>query len=80
MESLDEADRGGRTPLHSAALDGDVEEVRSLVAAGCDPGAADRSGFTPLHFAPQGDIRRRLAPRWTVVPRSIRGIGSATPH
>jgi ankyrin repeat protein len=42
-----------RTPLHGAALRGDLSEVRRLLASGADPSAADADGFTPLHFAAQ---------------------------
>jgi ankyrin repeat protein len=40
----------GGTPLHTAALRGDLAEVERLVAAGADPSAADNNGFTPLHL------------------------------
>ena len=46
-------DEYGRTPLHYAAVDMDVARVRSLLADGADPGAADDGGWTPLHFAVQ---------------------------
>ncbi len=41
----------GNTLLHGAALSGDVEEVRLLLAAGADPCIANREGRTPLHAA-----------------------------
>src|SRR5215813_2030481 len=34
-----------------AASQGDLDEVRALVAAGADPGTADYDGRTPLHLA-----------------------------
>ena len=43
----------GRTPLHYAALDRPLEEVRLLLAAGSDVAARDKQGFTALHFACQ---------------------------
>jgi ankyrin repeat protein len=43
----------GRWPLHYAALKNDVEAARRLLADGADPNAADKAGFTPLHFAAQ---------------------------
>jgi ankyrin repeat protein len=46
-------DRAGRSPLHYAALDNDVELARSALADGVDPNGADRDGFRPLHFAAQ---------------------------
>lgn len=44
-------DEGGRSPLHYAAMDDDVDEVRRLIADGADPNASDARGFTPLHFS-----------------------------
>ena len=46
-------DRGGRSALHYAALDGDIDQVVALIAGGADVDLADRAGFTPLHFAAQ---------------------------
>jgi uncharacterized protein len=46
-------DRGGRTPLHYAALANDTDAVRTLLTGGTNPNVADRLGFTPLHFAAQ---------------------------
>ncbi|RXN31389.1 BRCA1-associated RING domain 1 [Labeo rohita] len=41
----------GETPLHLAAIKGDVEEVRKLLAQGADPNLKDNAGWTPLHEA-----------------------------
>jgi ankyrin repeat protein len=46
-------DRAGRTPLHYAAVDGEIGRVRELLVSGVDAGAADDEGSTPLHFAAQ---------------------------
>ena len=46
-------DIGGRTPLHYAALEGDVDRVTRLLAEGLDPNASDAQGFVPLQFAAQ---------------------------
>src|SRR5438094_9483673 len=48
-------DRAGRTPLHYAAGDSAVEQVRQLLASGMNPGAPDDDGWTPLHFAAQNN-------------------------
>jgi|SRR6476620_10772763 len=50
----DGLDRAGRSALHYAALDGDLDEVARLIADGFDVGLPDKAGFTPLHFAAQG--------------------------
>ena len=39
------------TPLHLAAIHGDVETVKVLLEAGADVNAADKIGMTPLHYA-----------------------------
>ncbi|WP_162006686.1 ankyrin repeat domain-containing protein [Roseimaritima sediminicola] len=44
-------DAAGRTPLHHAAIQGDLEEVKSLLASGADVDAATRYGVTPLRIA-----------------------------
>ncbi|XP_051998907.1 BRCA1-associated RING domain protein 1 [Xyrauchen texanus] len=41
----------GETPLHLAAIKGDLEEVRNLLALGADPNLKDNAGWTPLHEA-----------------------------
>ena len=41
----------GRTALHYAILDGDLEVARKLLAEGADANAADDNGWTPLHVA-----------------------------
>lgn len=46
-------DEYGRTALHYAANDGDVERCRALLQAGAGPNAQDDNGWTPLHFAAQ---------------------------
>jgi ankyrin repeat protein len=38
-------------PLHEAALAGDMEKVKSLLAKGADVNERGRWGYTPLHYA-----------------------------
>ena len=56
-------DRGGRLPLHYAALENNVADAEARIAAGDDVSFADKQGFTPLHFAAQEnalDVARTL--------------------
>nr|XP_023013649.1 ankyrin repeat domain-containing protein 11 isoform X1 [Leptinotarsa decemlineata] len=46
-----ERNERGETPLHLAAIKGDVEQVCKLLAHRADPNAADFAGWTPLHEA-----------------------------
>jgi len=49
-------DRAGRTPLHYAAGDGKLDDVKSLIAAGAEIDAREDTGqYTPLMFAAQRD-------------------------
>jgi ankyrin repeat protein len=50
-QDINQADAGGRTPLHEASMLGYEDSVRFLLDKGANPCAADTSGFTALHFA-----------------------------
>ncbi|KAM4609403.1 BRCA1-associated RING domain protein 1 [Polymixia lowei] len=41
----------GETPLHLAAIKGDVDAARELLDQGADPNLKDNAGWTPLHEA-----------------------------
>ncbi|CAN9497875.1 unnamed protein product [Ophioblennius macclurei] len=41
----------GESPLHLAAIKGDVEAVKELLEQGADPNLRDNAGWTPLHEA-----------------------------
>jgi ankyrin repeat protein len=44
-------DKAGRTPLHWAAFNGDLDTTTFLFSAGADISARDNDGYTPLHKA-----------------------------
>src|SRR4029453_520955 len=46
-------DRVGRSPLHYAAQEQDLNEAMRLIRGGSDVNLPDRDGWTPLHFAAQ---------------------------
>uniref|UniRef100_A0A3B4ZVW2 BRCA1 associated RING domain 1 n=1 Tax=Stegastes partitus TaxID=144197 RepID=A0A3B4ZVW2_9TELE len=46
-----ERNHKGETPLHLAAIKGDVEAVKELLNQGADPNLKDNAGWTPLHEA-----------------------------
>ncbi|XP_074649416.1 uncharacterized protein LOC141904685 [Tubulanus polymorphus] len=50
-ECLDERNRFGHTPLHKAAMNGQLACVIYLVEGGADVNSTDISGCTPLHHA-----------------------------
>ena len=51
----------GRTLLHGAAEDGQVEVIRLLVGRGADPNVFTRTGITPVHLAALGGHGEALA-------------------
>lgn len=65
---LESLDRAGRSPLHYAALEGDVNTADELIAKGLEPGLPDGAGFTPLHLAAQGQR--------AVVARHLLAVGA----
>jgi ankyrin repeat protein len=54
VEDRPPADVSGRTPLHYAALFGDLTKARELVGNGADVSVGDHDGQSPMHYAAQG--------------------------
>ena len=50
---MNNLDRSGRSVLHYAALENNVQETERLIAQGEQLDVQDQRGFTPLHFAAQ---------------------------
>ena len=48
-------DRTGRSELHYAVADRNLERVKELVRQRMNVNLADRNGWTPLHFAAQNN-------------------------
>ena len=53
-------DRNGRTPLHIAALYGNLRIAGLLLSRGANPNIKDDAGNTPLHLARNLDITNQL--------------------
>ena len=52
--SVDSRNATGRTPLMNAALNGNVQVVKSVIKRGADPSLMDNRGWNTLHCAAQG--------------------------
>uniref|UniRef100_A0ABD2WWG8 Uncharacterized protein n=1 Tax=Trichogramma kaykai TaxID=54128 RepID=A0ABD2WWG8_9HYME len=50
---IDARDNEGRTALHAAIFNGNINLVHILLSRGASPNSADKNGFTPLHFVCQ---------------------------
>jgi ankyrin repeat protein len=50
-EAVDALDKGGRTALFYAVMEGDSAIVEELIRHGANPNAQDKNLETPLHFA-----------------------------
>ena len=48
---ISQGDEQGNTPLHMAALQGNLETIRILEKAGADPGVKNKSGEMPVDIA-----------------------------
>jgi ankyrin repeat protein len=62
LRDVNQVGNFGNTPLHVAAVRGDLEELEALLAAGANPGARGELGNTPLHEA-VGQGHRAIAER-----------------
>ena len=52
--SVDSRNATGRTPLMNAALNGNVQVVKSVIKRGADPSLMDNRGWNTLHYAAHG--------------------------
>ncbi|KAG8389409.1 hypothetical protein BUALT_Bualt02G0226200 [Buddleja alternifolia] len=50
---LDSVNSHGQTPLHLAAINGQVEALQFLISVGSEVDVTDIDGYTPLHYAAQ---------------------------
>ena len=55
------SDREGRTSLHYAAAEGNVELCNELIEGGSNPNSQDDSGLAPLHFAAQSSSHETVS-------------------
>jgi len=50
-QESEERGKYGRTPLHIAVMEDDIEEIRELIENGADVNMRDNSGMTPFVYA-----------------------------
>lgn len=50
-DKINKRNERGETPLHMAAIRGDVKQVKELISLGADVNVKDFAGWTPLHEA-----------------------------
>uniref|UniRef100_A0AAY5F249 Ankyrin repeat domain 12 n=1 Tax=Electrophorus electricus TaxID=8005 RepID=A0AAY5F249_ELEEL len=50
-DKVNKRNERGETPLHTAAIRGDVQQVKELIGLGADVNVKDFAGWTPLHEA-----------------------------
>jgi ankyrin repeat protein len=68
----------GETPLMAAAVNGDVDQVRALLAAGGDPNAQNERGETALMWAvaySEEEATRLLLAESTIDPNIVDDLG-----
>ncbi|GAN08129.1 conserved hypothetical protein [Mucor ambiguus] len=53
LDHLASRDNRGRTALHRACSEGDIDKAASLLKKGVNTNAADKDNWTPLHYAAQ---------------------------
>jgi ankyrin repeat protein len=51
QKALEKKNKKGETPLHAAAVRGDVLAVGNYLELGADPNTTDHAGWSPLHEA-----------------------------
>ena len=54
---INEEDNAGRTPLHEAAKEGEIERILKLLEEGADPCVKDKGGRTPYALAKDKESR-----------------------
>ena len=72
-----------QTPLHQAALDGDLKKVTQLISSGSDPFEKDSAGVTALHAAAIGghsELVRKLIIEHGCKPDEKDNTGSSILH
>lgn len=69
---INEQDKNGLTPLHSAIKNEHIRVIHELISAGANPDLKDKEGKTPYHYAMAKALRYNWTPTWKKIIQMLK--------